>query len=189
MLFSGKNSSPPHFVECSFSRRGRNDKNFITESGIHGINYLEFLFGPIRRAETDIYEIPGTDGHNRVVNVEFASGVRGIIKFFPFSGNAVERYEIQGLNYSAYLYTAQHYTDESESSLTLCRQTVTGKLETTRYGDEDTDPLVRAGFLGEYEDFFQTVRDSKHVTRSNFMNAWHSQVLAESIEKGVPYRD
>ena len=36
-----------HFVECHFYRRHRDDPLFVTESGIHGINSLEYFFGTI----------------------------------------------------------------------------------------------------------------------------------------------
>ncbi|TVQ40499.1 MAG: gfo/Idh/MocA family oxidoreductase [Spirochaetaceae bacterium] len=182
-------SLEPHYAECSLLRRARNDEHFVTETGIHAINYLEALFGPVRTAQTDMYPVPGTQVHNRVVDVVFSSGVRGVMKFFPYSGIAVERYEIQGMNHAAYLHTAQHYTDEDESALTVNREGPTGSLDSERFTDEGADPLVAAGFVGEYEDFFRAVRDPRHETLSNFGNAVHSMLVAEAIEAGTDFHD
>lgn len=182
-------SLAPHYAECSLLRRSRNDEHFVTETGIHAINYLESLFGPVSKAATDMYPVPGTKVHNRVVDVVFSSGVRGVMKFFPYSGIALERYEIQGMNHAAYLHTAQHYVDEAKGSLTVNREGRTGSFETDRFADEDPDPLITSGFIGEYEDFLQAVRDPGHETLSNFGNAVHSMFVAEAIESGADFRD
>ena len=93
------------------------------------------------------------------------------------------------LDYTVYLRTAQHFTDEPKSSLVLSRQAVDGSLQTESWEDDDPDALARSGILGEYEDFFRSVRDPLHATLSNFRNAVHSMIIAESIEAGLDYRD
>ena len=40
------------FVECHFLRRQRDDQKFVSETGVQGINFVEYLLGPIRAVDT-----------------------------------------------------------------------------------------------------------------------------------------
>jgi hypothetical protein len=81
-----------HYVGCRFHRHGRGAGRFIGETGIHGINFIEFVGGPIcgvlpaaARRYRDLRRLAGVrdrdGGAGRVPAAQRAS---------------VERYEVHG---------------------------------------------------------------------------------------------
>ena len=171
-----------YFTECHFYRHERLYKNFVIATGIHGINYLEFLFGEIVNLQTERWPNPQNDTFLWVSSICFASGVKGIIKFFPCSGSSIERYEVHSNNTSAYLKSAQHFTTDAPGEIVVYK-----KMEPERIIESPQNelPLAGSGYLNLYKDFLRAVRRNT-PTLSNFGNAWRSMVVAESIEKGEP---
>ncbi len=210
---------PPYWIECSFYRRARRDPRMVVESGIHGINFLEYLLGeihsvtalqgnkkalfPLQHGESEeqaevtaaaresmgmsipaSVPVKGTPAP-KAAFVEFRSGTKGLLKFFPCTGKAIEWYEFQGDGYSAYLRMAQPFLDELGETLSIYQQEKEGKeARSTEYADNTTDPLVQQGFMGEYEEFLHIVMDPSVKSRSTFQNALSSMAVAEAIEEG-----
>ena len=172
-----------HFVECHFYRRHRDDPHFVTESGIHGINVLEYFFGAITQIDTERWAHADTKNFNWLARLEFLSGVRGIVKFFPFAGVSMERIEAHGSDVSLYLSAAQHYTDDANGSIVIHENTLDNRLHQEFIEDKERNPLITGGFVGEYADLFDAIETGK-PTRSNFQNAWSSVEVAESIASG-----
>lgn len=170
-----------YYAECQFYRNQRHYPDFITETGIHGINYMEYLCGRIGAVRTEKWKNPENETFIWISRIVFESGVKGLIKFFPCSGASIERYELHSSKSSAHLYSPQHYTEDCPGRITVRRE---GKIQQVIEGDADEDPLVAAGFLDEYVDFFEAVRNGKQ-TVSNFQNAHQTMKIAEAIEKGV----
>jgi predicted dehydrogenase len=171
-----------YFAECHFYRNERLYKNFVVATGIHGINYLEFLFGEIAHIRTEKWPNPGKDTFLWVSSIRFASGMRGLIKFFPCSGSSVERYEVHSRDWSAYFNSPQHFTTDIPGRIILYKE---AKIEQVIEGSSGEDPLVESGYINIYTDFLKTIRGNS-PTVSNFANSWRSMAVAESIEKGVP---
>lgn len=176
-----ENMGGMYYAECQFYRNERHYPDFIIETGIHGINYMEYLCGKICRVRTEKYPNPKNKTFIWISRVVFESGVKGVLKFFPCSGASTERYEVHSNDTSAYLFSPQHYTEDHPGSITVRMK---GKVHAVIKGDADEDPLVAAGFVGEYVDFFEAVRSNRQ-TVSNFQNAVHTMKVAEAIEKGV----
>jgi predicted dehydrogenase len=172
-----------HFVECHFYRRNRDDPYFVTETGIHGINLLEYFFGAIRRVETRRWSQQDRHAYNWLAVLEFASGVQGLIKFFPFAGVNLERIEAHGSDLSLYLEPALNYTDEPTSRIVINENTRENRLQQEIIAEDETNPLVAGGFIGEYGEFFEAVVTGKPTT-SNFQNAWTAVEVAEFISSG-----
>jgi predicted dehydrogenase len=172
----------------------------VVESGIHGINFLEYLLGPIQRATPlSVQKEPpnsGSDGDlpprrvsPKVSLVEFPGGIQGLLKFFPSTGKALEWYEFQGQEYSAYLQMRQPFLDEEKETLSIFQHREGSmKLLPVELDTSIQDPFLQQGFLGEYEEFLQVVLDPSRPTRSNFQNGWSSLAVAEAIEQGREYR-
>lgn len=108
----------------------------------------------------------------------FASGMRGLFKFFPCCGSSVERYEVHGRHSSIYLHCPQSYTSDHPGKIDIHEN---GKLITTLYDEDGGSPLQTAGMLEEYRDFFRAVGDGSS-TVSNFSNACDTMRVAEAIE-------
>jgi predicted dehydrogenase len=169
-----------YFAECHFYRHQRYIADFITETGIHAINYMEYLLGRARTVSTEKWKNPENDTNIWISRIVFESGVKGVIKFFPCSGSSVERYEVHSNDISAYLHSPQHYTEDIPGRIIVHKNS---KVHQIIEGSEADDPLVVSGFVGEYRDFFDAILHNK-ATVSNFQNASHSMQLAEAIEKG-----
>jgi predicted dehydrogenase len=179
------------FVECHFIRRGRTIPNFLTATGVHGFNLLEYLFGPINTARPIAgtgNEDPDNSGYNRIAELVFDSGLTGIVKFIPAAGFAAERIEAHGRGRSLYLNLKQHYTDEEQGSITLYSDhgKETPEVQILR-DDPSLDIVEQGGFLGQYEEFFRSLRDGTAI-RSTFQNAWSSVAAAESLQQRMEYR-
>ncbi|MFA6507948.1 MAG: Gfo/Idh/MocA family oxidoreductase [Treponemataceae bacterium] len=166
-----------YFAECRFYRNERTYDHFILETGVHGINYMEYLCGPIRTARTEKRMLPHNGTDLWISSVTFESGMRGIMKFFPCCGSSVERYEVHGQNTSIYLNCPQTYTSDHPGKIVVHEK---GKM-TSSVQDEESEPLLSAGFLDEYRDFFRAVREGSH-TASNIRNACNTMRVAEAIE-------
>ena len=168
-----------YFAECQFYRNERSSDHFILETGIHGINYMEHLCGPIRSVRT---EKPGgspTRPSIWISSVTFDSGMRGIFKFFPSCGSSLERYELHGRDRSIYLHCPQTYTSDHPGRILIHEK---GR-QTASILDEEGERILTAGFLAEYRDLFKAIRYGSD-TLSNFRNASNTMRVAEAIEAG-----
>ena len=170
-----------YYTECRFYRSERYYKNFITTTGIHGINYMEYLFGPIEKVKVNKWENPINNTHICVCQINFSSGLNGLIKFFPCSGSSLERYEAHSTNMSTYLYSPQHYTEDYPGQIKIYKKSK--KIKVIQ-GNAEKGPLFNLGLINEYVDFFNAFL--KNVpTISNFQNAENSMKIAEIIEKEI----
>jgi len=195
--FLQKQKRPPYWVECSFYRRARKDPHMVVESGIHGINFLEYLMGlmekvtPLPVLNIDLNQTQETSGEKvepRVALIEFQSGTKGLLKFFPYTGKALEKYEFQSKDCSVYLYMKQPFLDEEKETLLIFQHTEEGLyIQPVDVPALPQDPLLQQGFVGEYEEFLQIVRNPSWPSRSNFQNGWTSLAIAEAIEQGKTY--
>jgi len=171
-----------YYVECRLYRSERYCKHFITNTGIHGINYMEYLFGPIKKVKVDKWKNPINDTNIWICRMNFTSGLKGLIKFFPCSGSSIERYEVHSTNISAYLYSPQYYTEDYPGQIIIYKKLLK-EIQTIR-GNIEESHLFIYGFINEYIDFFNAFL--KNVpTISNFQNVENSMRIAEMIEKGV----
>lgn len=167
----------PYFAECQFYRSERFIEHFIMETGIHGINFMEHICGSICKIRTEKRAIPSGKTNLWICQVSFESGIQGIMKFFPSSGSSVERYEFHGEARSIYLHCPQTYTSDHPGKIFIHEG---GKLVSIISNNENNQ-IVAAGFLDEYRDFFQAMRE-KSETLSNFRNAANTIRVAEAIE-------
>jgi predicted dehydrogenase len=168
-----------YFAECRFYRNERHYDHFVLETGVHGINYMEYLFGPVISAQTRKGKNPSNDSSYWITWAIFESGMQGIFKFFPCSGSNVERYEVHGQDTSIYLRCPQTYTIDHPGEIVIHEK---GKHVSSIFDDESEGPLLTSGFLNEYRDFFLAVRNGS-PTVSNFRNACNTMKVAEAIEE------
>lgn len=168
-----------YFAECRFYRSGRVIRRFVLETGVHGINFMEFLLGPIREVGTETLGAPSRGARPRVCRVRFDSGVQGILKFFPSCGSSVERYEVHGKDTSLYLHVPMEYTTDHPGRIIVHRN---GREE-SGVEDESREVLTAEGFLAEYLDFFTAVAD-RSPTVSDLNSACNTMRIAEAVEAG-----
>ncbi len=170
-----------YFAECRFYRNERLYDRFVRETGVHGINYMEYVCGPIRAVRTETGRIAANGSDYWISSVIFESGSRGILKFFPCCGSSVERYEVHGQKTSIYLHCPQSYTSDHPGRIEIHEK---GGLLSAHHDDEEGGPLVSMGIIDEYRDFIRAAGD-RSSTESNFHNAANTMRVAEAIEAGA----
>jgi predicted dehydrogenase len=167
-----------YFVECHFYRNERLYDEFIIETGVHGINCMEYLFGSITDTNTEKWNNPANGTNIYLCHLRFASGLKGIVKFFPCSGSSIERYEAHSDSTSVYLSSPQTYSSDYPGKIVIHRG---GKHQETIEGDDHLGMIINAGFVNEYLDFFNAARTGQPGI-SNFLNAANTMRVAEAIE-------
>ncbi|MBI4979114.1 MAG: Gfo/Idh/MocA family oxidoreductase [Spirochaetes bacterium] len=167
------------FVECQFFRYNRNESGFVLTTGVHAVNYLEYLFGPIAQAQTERWENGGS--FSWTAQLRFTSGLRGSIAFFPCSGSVIERFAVHSADTSAYLNGGQYHTMDRPGSIVIHRA---GKADRVITGKSEPTNIIHAGFIAEYLEFFSAIADGAS-TRSNFINAANAMRVVEHIEAGL----
>jgi predicted dehydrogenase len=174
----------PYFAACHFYRHGRLCEEFMIETGVHGLNYLEYLCGPVAAIRTQRRANPRNQTWVWECEIEFASGLHGCAVFSPCSGSSLERFELHSNDLSAYLHSPQTYSSDYPGRILLHRG---GRLAETVEGSEGLGILHNAGFMDEYRDFFQAVASGSETT-SNFRNSCATMAMAEAVERGDHYR-
>ena len=179
-------SGLPHLAECRFARRGRRDPRFVTESGVHAINLLEWLLGPIAsldaRCGPDAASSSAPPLHRRAL-ARFAGGAEAFICFLPRAGYACEHYTVHASDRTLTLECAAHYTDESESRIVVREHRGGAEPAVSVITEQERDPLERGGFMGEYREFLELIRTGR-PPRSSFRSSVSSVRLSHCVEHG-----
>lgn len=170
-----------YFAECHFYRNERLCEHFIRETGVHGINYMEYLCGSICEANTESGRIVQNGSLYWISSVTFESGTRGVFKFFPCCGSSIERYEVHGRETSIYLHCPQSYTSDHPGRIEVHKN---GRVDLIIYDAEEEGDLLSMGIVDEYREFFAAILHGSG-TASNFANACNTMKVAEAIEAGT----
>jgi predicted dehydrogenase len=169
----------PFFAECHFYRHDRRHPRFMLETGIHGINFIEYLCGPIASIAPTRRTQAGEGRYAWVCPVVFQSGMPGLLKFFPFCGSSIERYEVHGAERSAYFHCPASYTSDQPGRIVVHERGDVAMEIADDGGAEDE--LGTSGILDEYRDFLRLFADPLHKAVSDFRNACNTMRLAEAI--------
>ena len=165
------------FVQGSFYRYNRLDETFMIGTGIHWINYIEYVFGTIVRVKTHRWRNPENQSWLRTADLTFESGLKGFLKVFPCSGSNYERIEAHSNQQSVYL----------DGPLWTNPGKIVIDTRNTQQVVEQPIPLapeiIRLGIVGEYKAFFDLI--TKGIpSPSTFQNAVNSMRVAEAMEFG-----
>ncbi|MBL8994816.1 MAG: Gfo/Idh/MocA family oxidoreductase [Spirochaetia bacterium] len=169
------------FAEAHFYRHERTDDDFVRSTGIHAVNLMEFILGPMKLQRVDKWKNPNGKSFLWVAEVRFGKNARGLLKFFPSSGALIERIEVHSPASSAWLFSSHYDSSDYPGRIEIHEGK---KVAIPFQGKTATSVLEASGFLGEWRDFLSTLRKSAE-TRSHFQNAWPSMALAEAIQDGV----
>ena len=169
-----------YYMEAHFLRHRRPDPTFMIGTGIHWINFIEWVLDEIAEVEMERFRDPEDAAWARVGRLRFRSGLRGLLKVLPMTGSDHERLELHSVGQSLYLEgplwtNAGHIVIERGGERELL-------LPEEARGELGDTPLSR-GIVGEYQDFFGAVCNGT-PTRSNFQNAVNAMRIAELMEYG-----
>lgn len=200
----------PVFAEGRFYRHGRLDPDFIRGTGIHLINTMEYVCGPVAWARTTRRRHPGAATWGWFTELEFASGLGARLHFLPCTGMQVEQIEVHAAARSLVLevpaigsprgilsscVTAdgdKPGADVAPADLPPCGSTggyqalFNPTTTETTASPADEEPLQTCGFVGAYEELAGLVRGGD--SRSTFRDSVASMRLAEAIETAAEYR-
>ncbi|HTO02910.1 MAG TPA: Gfo/Idh/MocA family oxidoreductase [Opitutus sp.] len=198
----------PSLAEGRFYRHGRLDPDFIRGTGIHLINAMEFVFGPMVRARTVRLRHPSAPTWSWLTEAEFSSGLTARLHFLPCTGMQVEQIEVHSAARSLLLEipaigepsgalrifttkdgdaaapvdpAALPPVGSANGYQTLFNSTER-TMETPPAGEE---PLRTCGFVGAYEELAAVVRGG--ASRSTFHDALATMRVADAIEDAVDF--
>lgn len=178
------------FVEGHFFRSDRLQDNFALDTGIHWINYMEYLFGEITAVQTQRFKHPQNETWVWLARLTFRNKLQGLLKIFPSTGSLCERLEVHSPKQVAYLHSSLFGMDSGHIIIeNISRDPTTNSselMQTITPGPEEGPAIVKGGFIDQYQDFFAAVC-SGAPTRSNFQNAVNTMHVAEAIENGVDW--
>jgi predicted dehydrogenase len=199
----------PVLVEGRFHRHGRLDPDFIRGTGIHLINTLEFVCGPVTRARTTRWPHPRAATSGWVSDFEFASGVPGRIQFLPCTGMQSEHIVVHSATRSLALELPAIGQPRGRLDIFETRDSAAaasarpGELppcgsvggyatlfaETTVEtiaDDPASTPWQTCGFAGAYEHLAAVAAGAPSL--STLSGSISTMRLAECIEAGIDYR-
>ena len=165
------------YVEGQFFRHARAEPEFMIGTGIHWINYIEYVCGEI--GEVKPARIAGRDAvaTDRIAELTFADGTPGQLQVLPCVGSDVERLTVHGSTRTLYLHGP--LWDQPG------RIIVHDRGAETIIDPEARVPLpevMRLGIVGEYVEFL-TKACAGAPTRSNFRNAVNGMRVAEAMAR------
>jgi predicted dehydrogenase len=171
-----------YFVEGHFLRFQRPDVTFMIGTGIHWINFIEYVLGEIAEVEMERFRDPADAAWARVARLGFRCGLRGLLKVLPMTGSDLERLEVHSVTQSVYL-EGPLWADSGRIVIERGREREV-LLPQAALGEVGDTPVSR-GIVGEYQDFFSAILDGT-PTRSTFQNAVNSMRIAELMEYSEP---
>lgn len=198
-----------YFVQAVFTRYNRHDSRpdnpgipFVTGTGIHMINLLEYLFGAISRCDNERIALPNGMDAAWIGNLLFGRGVRGRLEILPCCGSQTEWIAAHSPTRSLYLQGGQYGEIDPPGRIEIHER---ARIREIIRGDAMEHPLVAQGFVGEYLEFFRMVRDTRgcgahsHInskdrpqvrpepqvrSSSTFATSANSMRIAEAMERG-----
>jgi len=169
-----------YYVEGDFYRYRRTDETFMVGTGIHWINFMEYLFGSIEQVRTTTFASPSNETLNRIGDLTFAGALRGRLNVFQFNGAQLERVTVHSSDRTIVLHgplwqDPGHITIHQGPDVTVIDPE----------SDHPLPEIERLGIVGEYLELL-TKACRGLPTRSTFQNAVNSMRVAEAMECAAP---
>ena len=202
----------PYHMSCIFTRRRRDDPMFVFETGIHALTNGEALFGTGQLVSSSRDTAGGSGAYWRATVEHAASlaapgGITVDYLFAPWSGRAVERYQLIGPETTVEMFVRQHYAPDDEERIEISTAIPHGTtIDLNAAGDGgapatvwrpgDISELERAGYAGQHRAFYTLLRDptqnfagQQSFTERQFVPDIRKTVelmaLAEQINGGI----
>ncbi len=180
----------PYHMSCVFARRNRDDSMFVFETGIHALTNGEAWFGPGELIASSCDSVDGSIVFWRATvrhreSVTAPHGITIDYLFAPWSGRAVERYQLIGPKTTVEVFSRQHYAPDD-----------TERIEISNAADQDVTSEIwkpgaipdveRAGYAGEQRAFFGLLRNPKEYIFPDIRKTTELMEMAEQIN-GLSY--
>jgi virulence factor len=96
-----RDQGPLRYVRCTFTRHGRSEPQFLSETGVHAMDTMRYIGGEIRNADIRTLKHTQAGADWYAIDLEFTNGVSGRIDVLPTCGLREETYEMIGENFRA----------------------------------------------------------------------------------------
>ncbi len=140
---------PIRWVRGAMYRVRRREPRFLLDTGLHALDALVHLAGPLASATPR--RVPGDGGDWLAVACAFAGGAAGTLEIFPTSGVSMERYELAGEGWRVEMSSA--WLDDGR-----LRCWENGDLVLNARPAESLPIHVRSGTQAETEAFVDALR-------------------------------
>jgi predicted dehydrogenase len=108
---------PAPFFEARMLRYRRAEPDFIFGTGIHAIDLMVFLGGPVKSVDTVLQETPGGPAKACHLVFHFASGACGSLFINPDTGVRIEHYAVHGPGRCLLLRAPYHFAADFPGGL------------------------------------------------------------------------
>ena len=179
---------PPVYVNSSFYRHNRIDSldhdrdrrkpTFVIGTGLHMINLLEYVVGPIAQVGSERFPTARQGVVGWDCRLQFEGGIPGSLRMLPCCGASTEWLEYHTDEVSVGLLCSLYSKVDYPGRIIVQRR---GAEQEIIPGDAGAPRLVNEGFVGEYQEFFDLVR-GRGKSRSDFASSVNSMRIAEAIE-------
>jgi len=160
------------FVRATQLRPGRDEADFVWGTGIHVIDALNYLVGPLRVAQAAVSEGPG--GCWRAATLE-GPGAVVHLEILPTVGRIEEQFRLAGDEYCVDVWThfAHPWRVEGYRNFELVLE---------EQADLDTPGCVNNGTYGETEAFLTAIHEGRSLPGPSVRDALQSSELAEELQ-------
>jgi predicted dehydrogenase len=161
--------------EFNMWRANRNDNRYIFETGIHALNLVEYMFGPVIQAQ--ILSDQAVADDITAINLKLMhEKCEGIINFQTHANDAREQFRIYGKECIIELFLNQPLAGDHQGSLMIFEN---GKWDFLKYSTDFVDDYF--GFYNEYLEMLAILSGSK-VSSSTLESSLSCLRIAEWTE-------
>lgn len=181
--------SNPYHMSCIFSRRHRTDSKFVFETGVHALANGHFFFGSGQLISTRKSRIDEKImWWNATVAYESGplapNGITVEYSFAPWSGRAVERYNLIGPETTIDVFVQQHYAPDDEERIEIS-MAVDDELQYSTWTPGSIPELERAGYAEEHRTFYRLARKQLEGVFPDIHRTAELMSIADQINENI----
>jgi predicted dehydrogenase len=173
-LLWAREQGPMRYARGAQLRPGRDEPDFVWGTGIHLIDALDYLAGPLRIVHAA--DVPGAPGGCwRAATLEGPGGTVVSLEILPTAGRVEERFRLAGDEYcvDAWTHFAHPWRVEGYRNFEFVLE---------EQASPDIPVCVGNGTYGETEAFLSAVIDGRSLPGPNVGDALHSSELAARLQ-------
>ncbi|HEY8228271.1 MAG TPA: Gfo/Idh/MocA family oxidoreductase [Pyrinomonadaceae bacterium] len=142
------------FVRATQTRHARSEDDFIWSTAIHPVDAVRYLAGEIANFKTLMHSGNDLSTIWYRIQLEFQSGVQGVVEVFPTAGMVEESYELFGENFRTRMVAG---SGVQRTLQCWCK----GQLEVNEVTSEAEPEDLRNGSYEEVIEFVDALRNDR----------------------------
>ncbi|HTL53118.1 MAG TPA: Gfo/Idh/MocA family oxidoreductase [Planctomycetota bacterium] len=171
-------------VQCQFFRHGRQDEDFFSETGIHGLDALRFLAGDVKEVNFERVKLVKHLKPICQARLVFQSGARGIFSGYPQSGCQVERYTLVTENRAVFVQLPVGWLVDKPGLIQVFHKNkLVHQAQGKPAGTSQVDLAQGGGFYYEIEAFLEGVKAGR-VVGPQVAETVQSVIVGQALQHG-----